>query len=288
MIPAEFDYLRAGSVRAALRALAAADGTCVLAGGQSLVPLLRMRLARPPRVVDVSRLTELGGIGLVRGGLRIGASATWREIASSPDLLAFWPAVAEAAGEIGDLQVRNRGTLGGGLAHADPAADMPAAILAAGAVIVLRSVRGTRRVPTDAFFAGPFETARAPDELITEVRIPAPRRGTGSAYVKFRQPASGFALAGAAAVVTVSRGRITRAALALTGVADRPFLAAAAAELVGQKSSDAELDGVAAAALEGVEPSPSLHAPGPYRLHLARTAARRALGAAVQRAVTPR
>ena len=284
MIPAAFDYVRATSVREAVRLLSANDGTRVIAGGQTLVPLMRLRLAQPARVLDIGRIAELRGVVAGRGRLRIGALATYRDLLDSEDVRTGWPLLAETADHIGDLQVRNRGTIAGGIAHADPASDMPAALLALGATVTLRSVRGTRRVAADAFFTGAFTVAKSEDELLTEIQVPAMRNATGTAYVKFRQPASGFALAGAAAVVTARAGRVRHATLAFTGLADHAFLAPAVASLAGTKPGAADFARVAAEAVAGVSPNFDIHAPAPYRLHLAQVAARRALALAISRA----
>jgi carbon-monoxide dehydrogenase medium subunit len=219
VIPAPFGYVRPSSLEEALEALAEPDSKAV-AGGQSLLPLMKLRLVRPPLLVDIASL-DLRGIEVADGLLRVGGLSSWNEIAQAGalegDALA---AIGECAAGIGDLQVRNRGTLGGALAHADPASDAAAVALALGATLHLRSPAGERRVAAEGFFVGPFTTVLAEQELITAVAWPAPEPGSGSAYVAVDHPASGFAVAGAAALVRPDG--TTR--VALTGVAATPFV----------------------------------------------------------------
>ncbi len=204
MIPAPTRYVRAGSLDEALEALAEPDATA-LAGGQSLVSVMKLRLARPALVVDIGRL-DLAGLDVRDGELRIGALTTWADLAAAPELRRpALAALAECAAKIGDLQVRNRGTIGGGLAHADPASDMPAVVLALGATLVVRSAEGERAIQASEFFLGPFTSALGERDLLTEVVVPLPPAGSGSAYAAVDHPASGFALAGAAALVRPRR-----------------------------------------------------------------------------------
>ena len=217
MIPPAVDYLRAETLDEALAALAEPDAKA-LAGGQSLISILKLRVVRPSVLVDVGDL-DLSGLAL-DGELRIGALVVWRELTESPALRRpALAAVGECASRIGDLQVRNRGTVGGGLAHADPASDFPAVAIALGARFVVRSTQGERTVPASEFFHGPFLTSLAANELLTEVVVPLPPPGSGSAYVSVEHPASGFALAGAAAVAYPDGTR----SLALTGIAGAPL-----------------------------------------------------------------
>lgn len=259
MIPAAVRYHRASTLEDALAALAEPDAR-PLAGGQSLLPLMKLRVARPSLVVDIGRL-EFGGIELRDGELRIGALATWAELAEANVLRApGLAAIAECALGIGDLQVRNRGTLGGSLAHADPASDMPAVMLALGARVELASPGGGRTLAVSELFAGPFTTALGEQELITQVVVPVPARGSGSAYTSVEHPASGYALAGAAAVVSPDG----HATVALTGVGAQPVL----------------LSGEPAEAIQGVEIFGDRFAPPEYRRNLAAVVARRALARA--------
>jgi carbon-monoxide dehydrogenase medium subunit len=285
MIPASFDYARAGSLDEALAALAAKDGTKVIAGGHSLIPMLRFRLAQPPRLVDIGHLAELKGIAETKDGVRIGAATTYREVLDSRLLRERYPLIAELTEGIGDRQVRNAGTIGGGLAHADPAADMPAATLALDAGFALRSRKATRTVKARDFFKGMFTTAMAEDELLVDIVVPPLPAGAGTAYASFEQAASGYSLAGAAAVVARKGGKVTHCALAVTGVASAPFLAAAAATaLVGTTADAAAVAKAAEAALDGVQVRADLHAGAAYRKHLAIVMARRALERAATRA----
>jgi carbon-monoxide dehydrogenase medium subunit len=284
MIPAAFDYARAGSLAEALDAIGD-QGTKVICGGQTLVPLLRFRLARPGRLVDIGQLAELRGVTVANGAARIGAATTYRELLASKPLCDALPLLAEVIENIGDIQVRNLGTIGGALAHADPAADLPAAMLALDATMRLQSARARRAVPAQQFFKSAFETALAPDELLVAIEIPALPDFTGSAYVTFEQPASGYALVGAAAVVTRTPGRgIVRASLAFTGLTDAAFLADAAASLVGTPGDADTVERVAADAVRGIDANADIHAGADYRRHLAHVAARRAMLSAIERA----
>lgn len=281
MIPTSFEYVRAKNLSDAFRLLG--KNAKVIAGGHSLVPLLRFRLAQPETLIDIGQLPQLKGIKKAGGGMKIGAGTTYRELLESKELKAQYPLITEVTEHIGDLQVRNAGTIGGGLAHADPAADMPPVMLVLDATFVLQSKSGKRSVSARKFFKGPFTTALKPNELLTEIQLPAPPKGSGMAYASFEQAASGYALAGAAALIAVANGMITRAALAFTGLSDTPFLAPAAAKLVGT-AGDELISQVAAAAVAGVEASDDIHAGSEYRTHLATVAARRALTAALGRA----
>ena len=284
MIPATFDYARARSLDDALAALAAKDGTKVMAGGHSLIPMLRFRLAQPPKVVDIAHLAELKGIGETKDGVRIGAATTYRDLLDSALLRQRYPLLGELTEGIGDRQVRNVGTIGGGLAHADPAADMPAAMLALDASFALRSRKGSRTVKAREFFKSAFTTAMAEDELLTDIVLPPLPAGAGTAYASFEQAASGYPLAGAAAVVAKQGGKVTHCALALTGVGGAPFLAGAGSTLVGSPGDATAIAKTAEAALGGVQVRADLHASAEYRKHLAIVMSRRALETALARA----
>lgn len=264
MIPAEVRYRRVESLEEAFEALADPDAKA-LAGGQSLLPVMKLRIARPSVVVDIGRL-DLSGLEIRDEEIRIGALTVWGDLAMEADLeRPALAAIRESAADIGDRQVRNRGTLGGSLAHADPASDIPAALLALGATLVLRSAAGSRTLPLADFFLGPFTTALLPAELITEIVVRVPAPGSGSAYVKVEHPASGFALAGVGAAVR-SDGTST---CALTGVGAQPLLL-----------PDGDLDAaLAAATIFGDD-----FAPEGYRRHLVGVLAERALSLARERA----
>lgn len=282
MIPVGFDYARAKSVKDALNALATGDCKLV-AGGHSLIPMMRFRLAQPAKLMDVGGLEELKGIEAKGRGVRIGAGATYRDLLDSALLQEKYPLIIEATKGIADTQVRNRGTIGGGLAHADPASDMPAVMLALGATFNLRSKTGKRSVEAKDFFQGAFVTAMKDDELLYDIVLPAPPRKAGMAYVSFEQKASGYAIAAAAAVVTKSRKTITGVTLALTGVGERAYLAEVP-DVVGTHGGDAELDAALSAVADSQVVNSDIHATAEYRAHLARVAAKRAIQKALERA----
>ena len=207
MIPAAFEYTRATSLAEVLEAIGGGEQqTKLICGGQTLVPLLRFRLAQPHRLLDIAQLPELRGISVTDDGIRIGAATTYRELLACEPLCEAVPLIAEVTENIGDIQVRNLGTIGGALAHADPSADMPAAMLALDARFHLQSARAQRVVAAREFFRGPLETAMEPDELLVAIELEPLSDFTGAAYVTFEQAASGYALVGAAAVVTRQPG----------------------------------------------------------------------------------
>ena len=284
MIPAEFEYVRAGSLKDVLAALAAQDGTKVLAGGHSLIPMMRFRLAQPPRLVDIGSLDELRGIAEHRRGVRIGATTTYRELLDSELLRERFPIIVETTDSIGDVQVRNRGTIGGGVAHADPAADMPAVMVALDATFNLRKKKAKRSVPAREFFRGPFETAIEADELLTDIILPPLPRTAGTAYVTFEQAASGYAMAAAAVVIGLTRKTISHAAVALTGTGAVAPMVKAAEQLVGTKGETDVVQRVAAQAADGLDILGDIHAPAEYRRHLLTVAVRRGITTALERA----
>jgi len=284
MIPTSFEYTRAGSVKEVLALLAAADGTKVIAGGHSLIPMMRFRLVQAPRLVDISRLEELRGVQEFKKGVRIGATTTYADLARSDLLRERCPVVAEVAAGIADIQVRNRGTVGGSLAHADPASDMPAVMLALNAEFQLRSKRGGRRtVRAREFFRGPFSTDMAGDELFTDILVPGMGRAAAS-YVSFDQAASGYALVGVCAVVARKRLTVSEISVAITGLGENPFMAPAFDQVRDTKADPAAIEKAAAEAVAGVEIAGDLHAPAEYRRHIAQVAARRAVIQAYERA----
>ncbi len=284
MIPAAFEYDRPSSVTEALDILARSGGTAkVLAGGQSLIGLLKLRLARPERLVDIGGLSELRGIReLPDGGIAIGALVTYREVLDSEMATTHVPLLAMAIADIGDVQVRNRGTLAGSIAHADPASDMPAVVLALDARIVARSASGERVIPATSFFEGPFVTDLGEAELLTEIRIPAQPSGVGMAYRRLEQPASGYSIAGAAAVVGRTGGSVTTARIGITGVGEVAYRARAVeAALVGTSGDPAAIVAAAAHAADGVAVGSDIHADAVYRAEMARVHVRRAIEAAL-------
>jgi aerobic carbon-monoxide dehydrogenase medium subunit len=283
MIPNTFDYQRAGSLDEAL-GLVGTPGTKVIAGGMSLLPLMKLRLANPERLVDIGRLAELRGVRqLPDGRLAIGALTTYSELADSP--ARHYGLIGDALPDIGDVQVRNRGTVGGSIAHCDPASDLPPVLLALDAEIVARSKRGEKVYAADGFFTGAFETALAEDELITEIRLPGPRDDAGSAFVSLSQRASGYSIVGVAVVLIKEGGSaITRAGIALTGVGDAPYRARAVeAALVGNEGTPESIAAAAAHATDGVTVNGDIHADTEYRTAMAVTYTRRAIVAALGR-----
>jgi carbon-monoxide dehydrogenase medium subunit len=274
MIPAPFGYTRAGSVDEALAALAADDGAKVIAGGQSLLPLMKLRLAQPGSLVDIGSIAELRGIRqLPDGGVEAGALTTYAEIGASGPVA--W--IREAMQTIGDVQVRNLGTIGGALAHADPASDAAAIGLASDGSVVLRSSRGERVVPLDGFFTGAFQTAIEPDELLVAYRRPAFPAGAGGAFEHLEQPASGYSMVGVAAVVVGRPGAVTHARVAITGVGEVPYRAKAVEAALA--AGDA-IEAAASHAADGQEVNSDIHAGREYRTAMTAVITRRALEAA--------
>lgn len=284
MIPAAFAYKRPTSIEEALRILGSDPGAKVLAGGQSLLPLLKLRIATVDTLVDIGRLPGLSGVRrLDDGRLAVGALTTYNDLLESP--ARHYGLLGDALPQIGDVQVRNRGTVGGAIAHSDPASDLPACLLALDAELVIRSAGRERTTAVDGFFEGAFTTGLQPGELLTEIRLPGPRDDAGSAYVSLQQSASGYALVGVAAVVFSDKGRgIKGAAIALTGVSDRAYRARAVeAALAGSDGSVASITAAAAHATDGIEVSSDIHADRAYRTAMAAIYTRRAIEAALAR-----
>ena len=284
MIPTTFDYHRATSLDDALAKMGAAGGHGkFLAGGHSLVPLMKLRLSEPGLLIDIGRLSELAGIREREGAIEIGAATVHHAVASSSLLRDRCPLVSDAAATIGDAQVRNRGTLGGSLAHADPSADMPAVMLALDADIHLTSAKGSRVVKASAFFQDLFTVDMQPDEIITGVRFAAVKAG---GYAKLYQKASHYAIVGVAAALEVKGGKIQSARIGLTGATTHAVrLTKLERALAGQAASKDAVDKAAAdagAELEGV--NADLHASEDYRRAMVGVFAKRALLAALARA----
>jgi carbon-monoxide dehydrogenase medium subunit len=285
--PAPFDYRRPASVEEAVALLAADPDARPLAGGHSLLPMMKLRLAEPATIVDVGRIPGLAAIEADADAIRIGALATHASVAASELVRSRCRVLAATAGAIGDRQVRNRGTLGGSVAHADPGADYPTVLEALAATIVATGPNGRREIAADDFFTGVFTTSLEQGELVTAVKVPAVGAGAGAAYEKHRHPASGYAVAGVAAVVHVSDGRCTSARVVVGGVTGMPERAHAAAEAaVGAAPGDEAAIAAAAArvpeALAGAVGD--TYASGSYRVHLATVLAKRALAAALEAA----
>ena len=282
MIPAAFSYQRASSLDDALAALAASSGSAkVIAGGMSLLPLMKLRLASPETLIDIGRIAELKRQGPTPdGGYEIGALATYADVIETTPL-GF---ARDCLLGIGDIQVRNRGTIGGALSHADPASDSPALALAADYSVVLRSVRGERTVPVDGFFTGAFQTAMEPDEILVKaVRGPLPAGASGS-YLRLEQPASGYSMVGVCAIVASTAGRISHARVALTGVGEVAYRAKAVeAALLGSDGSPAAVAAAAEHATDGQVVNGDIHANRDYRTRMAVVYTRRAIEAALGR-----
>jgi carbon-monoxide dehydrogenase medium subunit len=291
MIPAVFDYLAARTVDEALSALAEqGEEAKVLAGGQSLLPLIKLRLASPKLLIDLAKIPALSGITRREDGLVIGALTTHYQVESSELLKKICPLLPQVARAIGDVQVRNRGTIGGSIAHADPAADWPAALLALRAEFTVRGRTRDRVLNAEEFFLGPMTTALQPAEILIDVRLPAAPRRWAGAYQKMAQQASGFAIVGVAVSLTTDgAGKCADVSIAITGLADKPFRARTVEErLRGEKLTAELIEKSAAHAADGVEPLEDLHADAEFRAHLTRVYAARALRQAAHVAVRPR
>jgi carbon-monoxide dehydrogenase medium subunit len=276
VIPARFGYDRPASVEEALELLQRYGSEAkALAGGQSLLPVMKLRLARPERLVDIGRLGELRGIrDLADGGLAIGALATWADLLMDQRVLRHG-ALADVLPRIADLQVRNRGTIGGSLAHADPASDIAAPALALGFELVARSTAGARTISIDDFFLGPFATALAPEELLTEILVPAVAGRLASAYRSIEQPASGYPLAGVAVLLGERTCRV-----GVTGVADMPYRATAVEDAIRRGAAHAD---AVKLVTEGASVAADIHADRHYRAAMAAVMARRAFEVSVTR-----
>ncbi len=284
MIPAEFEYVAPATLEEVLRSLAGTPGAKLLAGGMSLVPAMKHRLAQPALVVDLGRVPGLEEIREAGGALRIGGRATHAALLEHPAAKRL-EILADAAAVIGDVQVRSRGTLGGSLVHADPAADWPAVFLALDGEAKLRGPRGERSVAARDFFVSMLTSATAADEVLVEVALPLGSGRRGTAYRKLRQLASGFALVGVAAAVDLDgRGRIERAALGVTGVNATPFRARSVEGRLAGQEPRPEAVRAACAAVDEADPMDDLHASADYRRHLLSVFAARAVLAACARA----
>jgi len=259
----------------------------VLAGGQSLIPLMNFRLAKPGYLIDLRRIASLRGIRQHGDVLVIGAMTTLSEVERSAEVAVAAPLLAEAVGLVAHTPIRNRGTIGGSLAHADPAAELPALALACGADLVAAGPAGARRIPASHFFTGPFSTALEPDEILTEIRIP-PWPG-GHAFVEFSRIHANFAVVGVAALTELDGGRIRRAALAVTGVAPTAIRATAAEQvLAGAAATPQAARAAAVAGAADLAPVGDLHASAESRVALARTYLRRGIELAISRAQNER
>jgi aerobic carbon-monoxide dehydrogenase medium subunit len=275
VIPAAFDYDVAESVDHAVELLGKGGGDAkLLAGGHSLIPALKLRIARPSLLVDIGRLSDLAYVEDVGTQVAIGALTRHAAVASDPLLQEHCPIVSFTAAQIGDPQVRNRGTLGGTLSHGDPASDMPAVMLALGAELVARGKGGERTIPATEFFTGVFETALGPDDVLVEVRVPKLGASTGWAYLKANRRAQDWATVGVAALVHRDDGKVAGASIGLVNMGGTPLRARAAEDALAGGASAAD---AAALAAEGAEPPSDLAGSAEYRTHLAQVLTRRAL-----------
>lgn len=284
MYPRSFEYVAPTSLEEALAALNDNPGAKVMTGGMSLIPLMKLRLFSPPLVVDLGKIPGLDAIAEDNGHISIGALVRHADTATHAAVRSGAAALCEAASLTGDVQVRNRGTTCGAIAHADVAADQPAAALALGATMVARSAGSEREISADDFFVDALTSALEPNEILVEVRVPKAGAGTGSAYDKLgrRGGRSDYAVAGAAAMVTMDGGSVSAARVALTGVGTKPTLAeATAAALVGTDGSEAAVKAAAAHAADEATVLEDLYGSVEYKTHLAQVYAARALNAAI-------
>ncbi len=278
MIPAAFEYVRASSLEHALAELADPEAKA-LAGGHSLIPMMKLRLATPPLLIDIGGIAELRGIRQSDGGVAIGALTTHAAVEESQELKQTFPMMYEAAHVIGDPMVRNVGTFGGSLAHADPAGDWPAIVLALGATMKAVGSTGERQIPAEEFFVDLLTSALEPGEVLTEVTIPAPQGRTGMSYQKFSHPASGYAVVGVAAVVTLdASGNCQDCRVAITGAGPKAARATETENMLKGKKLDADtITQAAERAGEGMDFLGDIFASAEYRGHLVKVFTRRAL-----------
>ena len=275
MIPAPFDYDVAESLDHAIELLGTAGGDAkLLAGGHSLIPAMKLRIARPEKLVDIGRLSDLAYVRDGGAHIAIGALTRHAAVAADPLLAEHCPIVSFTAGQIGDPQVRHRGTLGGTLSHGDPASDMPAVMLALGAELVAQGKGGERVILATDFFTGVFETALAPDEVLVEARVPKLGASTGWAYLKANRRAQDWATVGVAALVHRDNGSVAGASVGLVNMGGTPLRAKAVEDALASGSSAAD---AAALVAEGAEPPSDQAGSSEYRAHLAQVIARRAL-----------
>lgn len=287
MITNNFEYFAPTTIEEALKLIDQYGDDCkILSGGHSLIPVLKLRLAAPAVIVDIGRIKELKQFRIDGKTIRIGAGATHADLVKSADLKKHCPLICETAAQIGDQQVRNRGTIGGSLAHADPAADWPAAILALNAEIVARSSKGERVIKASDFFVDVMTSALQANEIVTEVRIPVPAQPQAAVYLKVPQPASGYAIVGVAAQLKLKDGKCEEVGIGITGLAPKAYRAKSTEDaLRGNVLNETNVGAAAAKAdADAADAMEDLHASGEYRRHLARVYAGRAVQAAAKRA----
>ncbi len=282
MIPASFDYEVATSVDNAISLLeGGGDDAKLIAGGHSLLPLMRLRLARPSLLIDIGRLSDLSYVRESDDTIAVGALTRHHDVQHSELLKEKCPLLAYTAGQVGDPQVRHRGTIGGSVAHGDPASDLPTALLALGAEFVVQGPGGERTVPASDFFTGFFETALSPSEMLTEIRVPRLDGEYGWSYQKFNRRAQDWAIVGAAALLQRSNATIARASVALMNMGQTPLRAKAVETALADAGAGA-ISGAAKHAADGTSPPSDTNASSDYRQHLARVLVRRALEQALE------
>ncbi|MEX0803989.1 MAG: xanthine dehydrogenase family protein subunit M [Candidatus Binatia bacterium] len=289
MFPASFGYAAPRSVDEALQLLSKhGEDAKLLAGGHSLIPAMKLRLSSPRTLIDLGAVPGLSGVRLDGNTLAIGALTVHADVGSSDLVRKHLPGLADAASVIGDVQVRNRGTIGGSVAHADPAADFPVILTALNATFVLQSTGGSRTVTADKFFVDYFTTAMEPNEILTEIIVPLPPAGTGTAYAKLAHPASGYVVVSAGAMITRGpSGSCPAARITIGGLGSGPVRAVASEmELQGKALNAQNIAAAAAKAAEETDPDGDIYAGADYKRHMATVLARRAIEAAVKRAVT--
>ena len=287
MFPANFGYVAATSIDEALQLMAKhGDDGKLLAGGHSLIPAMKLRLQSPQTLIDLATVPGLRGVSVDGNSLVIGALTVHTDVAANELVRKHLPALAEAASVIGDVQVRNRGTIGGSCAHADPAADLPVVLTALNASFVAQSAAGKRTINVDDFFTDFYTTALTANEILTEIRVPIPAAGTGTAYMKLPHPASGYVVVSAAALIVRQRsGTCTSSRIAIGGLGSGPIRAVATElALQGKPLTTQMIAGAAAQAAEETDPMEDSYAGADYKRHVATVYARQAIEAAVQRA----
>jgi carbon-monoxide dehydrogenase medium subunit len=287
MIPPAFEYLRPKTIPEALTLLEQhGDDAKILSGGQSLIPMMKLRLARPAYLVDINRIAGLSYINEQGGFLKIGGLTREAEVGSSAVVRSKYPLLSDTVGVIADPQVRNLATVGGNLAHGDPANDHPATMMALGAEIVATSKRGERVIPVESFFVGLFTTALEPGEILTEIRIPTPPARSGGAYLKVERKVGDFATAAVAVELTLDdKGAVEKAGVALTNAGPTPIKAKKAEEFLrGKKPDAATIAQAAQLAADDAQPSDDLHGPAVYKKGLIKELTKRAIARALDRA----
>jgi len=289
MFPANFDYVAPRSIDEALQLLKHhGEDAKLLAGGHSLLPAMKLRLASPRTLIDLGNVSGLSGVRLEGDNLVIGALIVHADVGSSDLVDKYFPGLVDAASVIGDVQVRNRGTIGGSVAHADPAADFPVILTALDASFVLQSIGGNRTLRVDDFFTDYFTTAMAPGEILTEILVPLPSAHSGTAYHKLAHPASGYVVVSAGVMVTRQpSGVCASARIAIGGLGSGPIRAVASeAELHGKLLNPPNIAAAVGKVAEAADPDDDIYASAEYKRHMATVLARRAIEAAVQRITT--